>query len=316
MDIRDYKENDEEHIFKLFTLAFGRPMNREMWFWRFQNNPAGKHFIKLMWEDDLLIGHYAVSPMFMSVGDKKMLGALSMTTMTHPEFGRRGIFGKLANALNEDLEKIENFAGVWGFPNSNSHYGFIKNLGWKDLGVLNHLIKDASDVTLELSDNIKIDNSFNGDHCKILEEITKSSKVAVLRDEVYLSWRYTNHPKIEYHTFSYTISNDLKAFLVVKTYPSDIEGIDNIFIAEYGIPFEELALLPIFMSHIKAYFKNINNFNLWLPLSNKNHIYLEKAGFKLGGVPTFLGIRSHKEEINLINNLDHWHYSYGDSDVY
>ena len=62
MEVKDFQFGDEKDILSLFEITFGRFMRQDVWQWRFQNNPAGRFCIKLMWENDKLVGHYAVSP--------------------------------------------------------------------------------------------------------------------------------------------------------------------------------------------------------------------------------------------------------------
>ncbi len=50
-----------------------------------------------MWDDSVLAGHYAVSPVKMKFEYEVKINALSMTTMNHPEFGVRGVFSDLAS---------------------------------------------------------------------------------------------------------------------------------------------------------------------------------------------------------------------------
>ena len=59
--IRGYEENDEVQILKLFELVYNRKMNLDFWKWRFKNNPFGfEPQINLMFDGDILVGHYAV----------------------------------------------------------------------------------------------------------------------------------------------------------------------------------------------------------------------------------------------------------------
>ena len=48
MEVKDFQFGDEKDILSLFEITFGRFMRQDVWQWRFQNNPAGKHYIKLM----------------------------------------------------------------------------------------------------------------------------------------------------------------------------------------------------------------------------------------------------------------------------
>jgi hypothetical protein len=59
---RDFQDGDESHIIRLFKLAFNQEIDLPFWKWRFVENPCGRGIIKLLFEADKLIGHYAVTP--------------------------------------------------------------------------------------------------------------------------------------------------------------------------------------------------------------------------------------------------------------
>lgn len=147
MKIRDYTNGDEIEIVKLFELVFGKPMSLEYWTWRFRDNPCSKYAIKLMWNEQELIGHYAVSPVMLDVEGVAQLTGLSMTTMTHPGYTGLGIFQQLSEALYKDMKDMLGMTAVWGFPNNNSHRGFIKNLEWKDIGVIPMMSCEVANIT-------------------------------------------------------------------------------------------------------------------------------------------------------------------------
>jgi len=88
MVIKKYVQGDETSILKLFQLVFKKEMTQEFWEWRFKNNPFTEDvFIYLMWDGSNLIGHYAVSPVELKIKGEIIKTALSMTTMTHPDYG-------------------------------------------------------------------------------------------------------------------------------------------------------------------------------------------------------------------------------------
>jgi len=93
MEVKKYQPGDETKIIQLFNLCFNQEMSLEVWNWRFLNNPFTKEiFVHLMWEGEDLVGHYAVSPVNMLVNGEELKTALSMTTMTHPDYGGEGNF--------------------------------------------------------------------------------------------------------------------------------------------------------------------------------------------------------------------------------
>src|SRR6516164_9827057 len=116
---RSYAEGDEEAIRDLYEITFGRPYSSEAWRWRYLENPAGPPMVELMFDQDRLVGHYGGSPMRVDVDGSTYLGCLALDSMTHPDYGRRGIFVALGLALYERLAD-DGCALVYGFPNVNA----------------------------------------------------------------------------------------------------------------------------------------------------------------------------------------------------
>ena len=131
--IREYALGDETHIVALFERVFGKPMgpteSLSHWRWEYPGNPAGPAPIELVWDADRLVGQYAASPRKLWVRGRERLAALSLDTMTDPDYGRQGIFSASAEACYARMAE-RGFDFVYGFPNANSVGGFERRLRW------------------------------------------------------------------------------------------------------------------------------------------------------------------------------------------
>lgn len=114
-------------------------------FW-YLDNPNGKVFSFNAIYNNVIAAHYAVIPIKMNIGDRVVNGALSMATVTHPEHRGKGLFKLLAQKTYE-CAKEEGREFVVGVANANSFPGFIKHLGFYEVGQL--------DVLYGLNDDIK-----------------------------------------------------------------------------------------------------------------------------------------------------------------
>ena len=194
MEISDYKPGDEIHILKLFQITFGKSMPEDHWKWRFIDNPENKVMIKLMWQDDVLAGHYAASPIKLNVKNENILAALSMTTMTHPDYTGRGIFTDLAEDLYLDEAKNSGLKAILGFPNNNSHYGFIKNLKWKNLEQIPTFSIDVNKINKIKYSSISVVSAFNSNHINAQQKSFSTYNIKVEKSLSYLTWRYLKNP--------------------------------------------------------------------------------------------------------------------------
>lgn len=315
MKVKDYAIGDEKHILDLFEIVFKRKMSEKYWIWRFRKNPAGKHMIKLMWDGDILAGHYAVSPVKLIVDGQEMLTALSMTTMTHPEYGRRGIFGTLASELYSWIANDLGVKAVWGFPNNNSHYGFIKKLAWKNIGIAHEISIKPNRLDPYSPNNCKISHDFTDEHIRLLEKDLASKKTYVKKNAEYLSWRYIDNPSQNYTIFDYRTSGILNGFLVAKQYKlNSTEAIVNIL--EVG-GCDNFNMFGSMLSFACNHFESTIKFcTMWMSLFDEKYLQLEKMGFTPSGNNTYVGYRPFSEGLDTMGYLNNWYYTFGDSDVY
>jgi hypothetical protein len=308
--IKHYHDNPiEEKILELFELVFKKKISEEFWRWRFTSNPLKERQIMLIWDDEELVSHYAVCPLIFLIEGKEHKAALSMTTMTHPNHNGKGYFKTSANALYKKLEE-ENYALVYGFPNSNSHYAFVKSLEWKDLERIPMLSLNDFKLLEETKFSFERINTFTQHHHNIFLEQTKNYKIKLNRDADFLNWRYINNPENTYDCFS-----DGSSFFVTKKFVAN--GLLNIDLCELYCNADAETINQIISFIYYTYIsENIAQINFWLPLHDAKHLLMEKIGFKLNAPITFLGFRNLSKIDFLKYTSKDWFYSFGDSDVF
>lgn len=127
--VRIYNEGDEQGILELMKLT-GIDRANEMWLWEYKNNPFG-HFIGVYEYEGRIVGHMALIPTYMKVGDEVVKGSQAVDLVVHPRFRRQGIFLTIGRFLKKQAEKAE-LDIFYGFPNESAHSGHIK-YGWFDV---------------------------------------------------------------------------------------------------------------------------------------------------------------------------------------
>lgn len=181
-------------VLTLFKTVYRYELDEAFYRWRFLENPFGSGLVSLLWDGPTLAGHYAIAAMRAWSGEELLTGQ-SMTTMTHPDYRNRGVFTMLADDLYQRMER-SGYGMVWGFPNTQSHYGFITKLGWHDVAVMFTMTRILADVEPagaeieELSDIGAIDH--------LWERSREGRFFFACRDARYLSWRYRDNPNVQY----------------------------------------------------------------------------------------------------------------------
>ncbi|WP_423818742.1 GNAT family N-acetyltransferase [Salinimicrobium sp. TIG7-5_MAKvit] len=315
MEIKPYKAGDEADILELFKLAFKKEMSIEYWNWRFKNNPFSQDIlIHLMWDKNKLVGQYAVSPVEMLVEGEKMKAALVMTLMTHPDYMGKGIFPMLGKSLHSDLQNKYNYKMLYAFPNNNSHshYGFVKNLYWKDIAILPMLSLKLTNLRFKNSGNLSysIIDSFSG----LAEILNTSEKLVKLnKTETYLNWRYLRNPSEDYKIITVQNGQGIAVYKILKSFHE--ENQIEIDIMELVYENEEI-LLEILHSIVHNEKKlSVNALNIWKSIFASDFLLFEKLGFKIGLPLNYLSHLSFGNS-NIISNYKNWEIGLGYSDVF
>jgi len=312
MKIEKYKLGDERYILELFELAFGKKMTLEYWNWRFKNNPFGQNpMIHLMWDDEKLVGHYAISPVEMLVDDEIHKTALSMTTMTHPEYGGRGIFSQLAQSLYNELKDEHGYSMVWGFPNNNSHYGFIKNLNWYDIADIPFLALDVTRLKKIEIQEYKLHENFSKEIVLLLNT-NNISRLRVNKNLDYLQWRYIDNPSANYRIL---VLDEEGAVIVYKMITSDT-GIKEVDIMEIYFNKNMDLLLKLLNAVLFEEGNDIVKFNIWSSLFSTDYSIFEKCGFIHQAPLTYLGASSFDNKKSVVGDYRNWDIGFGYSDVF
>lgn len=217
-----------ERLVDLYRETFGIKMSDKIWKWKYLHNPlsSSESEVVIALEKGRIVGARPFMFAEMWIGDRKVKTALHCDTMVHPEHQRKGIFSLMGKFSIEHLGK-RGFALSYGFPNSLSREGFLKQ-GYKKLreteklfkivnpGIVSHRIKnrflaksasflyggllDRRKWTLskdaecyEVEENDKVNSEFS-----IIRNIRSRVLIDLCRSENYLRWRFDRHPGHEY----------------------------------------------------------------------------------------------------------------------
>ncbi|MGL5152402.1 MAG: GNAT family N-acetyltransferase [Clostridium sp.] len=277
-----------EEFQRLFNICFQRSVSKEYLIWRYLSNSSDDFLMNVALDEGEIVANYSLSPTNLIINEKEEKFALSMTTMTNPKYGGRGIFKRLAVQLYEEVEKLGYF-GVYGFPNKNSHGIFIRDLGWKDVYEI---------PTLSL--NLK--NLREG---RIVEDnriVTRGARF--IKSKI---WRYDSNPvnKYEYYNL-FNIFGEI-TYKIYNNNEIDIIEID------YKTINDGERLLLEFCKVMKK--RNIIKINMWYSIYNPLHGFIEKIGFENTEPITYFSIKLFKRDCGL-EDYRKWEIQMGDSDVY
>lgn len=314
LDIRPYQPGDGPKIVALFEKVFKRPMSLAWWEWRYLKNPVDSPLIYLAWEGSTLAAHYAVSPIELRSPTGVVPSSLSMTTMTDPDFGGRGLFRHLAEKTYQMAES-RGYDSVIGFPNANSHIPLVEKLSWIDIHAQHTL-------TAETNSLIKNQDPNDKPECLMISatevDITKlpdnpdSETIELKWSQDTWNWRFSPESgNIYFATVVMCESqSNYGCVLIWKTYQD--HSIDIVYANATSTDFLASALQGLAMI---AEQKGVSKLSTWCAISDPLHRSFERCQFTAGGPVTYFGGLPLSERGREITDLD-WRMSMIISDVY
>jgi len=205
----------KKQIFTLFQESFNDSIDEKLWDWAYMKNPNGDPLVSLYFDNEKLVGHYAVIPLkLIDKNNMGILGLLSMTTMVHLSYRKYGIFVDQANAIY-DIAKLLGYKFVIGFPNEKAAPGLKKRLGWtlnKEL----YVAKLTKSELLSISPKNNLNKiSFNSlDENNLEWRLNKPQKKYIKNGENILKI-YNNEYDIVFDSGDYTKLDNTKQYNIL-----------------------------------------------------------------------------------------------------
>lgn len=266
---------------------------------RYLQSPVGDLWMYVALEGDRIIANYSVSPSYLQFGDKTIKCALSLNTMTHPEFVGQGLFVQLAQRLYAEL-KQQGYGMVYGFPNYISNRTFCTKLGWKDIYEIPTMELIVEKEFPYNPSNILLSTGFD-------VQQTTTRRLAVAKTEDYLNWRYKNKPYTEYSLVK-TVND---GWMVWKRYQNMINIVE--------LHPESVEDLTDMIGYVSSLVKELGleKMTVWSDANSWEHLCLEKFGFRNRYPITYFGACN----LNMPKDLDiwdfrNWRIQMGDDNVY
>jgi hypothetical protein len=175
----------EDYANLLFQSFIGFKPSVEYLTWLYFENPRGDVKGFDAFDGDKLVGHYACIPI--KIAGYKKDSLLSLNTATHPDYQGRGLFSVLASSTYEKVSS--SYANVIGVANAKSIGGFVKYLGFENLGNLElrlgKLRRTTSGSRIYSRDELEWRASCPGRTLR-LSELTSSACLVSTRVKKYL----------------------------------------------------------------------------------------------------------------------------------
>jgi hypothetical protein len=203
---------------------------------------------------------------------------------------------------------------VWGFPNTQSHYGFVHRLGWHDVGLIVTMTRETERIPDSAPKLTRLDAV--GDRVSALcERSADGRNYPSSRDARYLRWRYLNHPNGDYAVLA--LDDAPEAVAVVKSYALSGRKALEVVDVVYGKNPDTFGSM---MAGILAHARDTGHalVRTWLSMADPAFPALEKLAFAPKEPIAYFGGRTLGSFSLNPDELrgDRWVVSMGDSDNY
>jgi len=335
INLRPFQDGQESDLGSLIANNFPNTRSAkqlaEVWRWQFKSSICIHTNVMVAEHLGKLVAQYAVMGFKMNYFGQSILAGISSATVTDRGYRGKFLFVRLALKLYEDMQG-KDYKVIYGFPNAQSIKGFIKHLGWQEVGALPVLLRpldikpilqkcfgqtlvskcigkttnillryifgqeravDSKGLCIRASDNFPPE----------IEDLWKqthiSEKIALIRDRAYLKWRYCEKPYSYYNIQLLYKRGILKGYCVTSL--SEKMGLLILYIMELVVVDDDRYFTRILLDHI-VYF-------------------LRKAFFPVPRIlfpqDIYFCARRNSADINTKALFDrsNWYISWGDSDV-
>jgi len=302
----EYNEKYFNDVVKLFIDSYRKNKSLRYFKYNIQNTPYGKPIRFLMKYKDEIVGSHSIRPVMLKINKNEVIGGLTYFTMTHPNHRGKGIFLILASMTHKEAKK-RNYNFIMGFSNQNSIHGYKKGLHHKELKPINYVQLKKNHF------NVKIPKIRNNWFPKNLEELFLNSiekndfSIQGLRDNKFFNWRYKKNPEFQY----LTCYEPDKFFFIFKKYNNALHIIDFI------VTDKEFLKTLVATSFVIAKKFSCNEISLWIAKRHPLFTIIEKNSYFNLKQQQFLHVLGlNKKYQNQLLELNNWHYTMGDSDVF
>ncbi|MGE5340276.1 MAG: GNAT family N-acetyltransferase [Candidatus Omnitrophota bacterium] len=222
MEIRPYKQGDETEIMALDARELPSFWNRrtlDNWHWKFTaSNPAGHALIWVAEHDSHLVGHFAAVPYRLKVFDEIVTASHTIGALVDKKYRNRGLLKFVGEKLMDELVR-HHIPFTWGFPNQLAHRFENVVLAYNDLVSFDRWTCPKKGIVSSPKDSaIRPITAFDSQADQLWQSCAPDYPIAVVRESIYLNWRYLQRPDWDYFPFGLYENDGLTGYIILKLY--------------------------------------------------------------------------------------------------
>lgn len=300
-EARGYVEGMEKQAMELFSEAFGgRRFSPEMWSWQFLHNPCLTKRITTLWDGGRLIALNALNPSEAYLDGKKVLSAVSGTTMAKKEY-----MGVSLQLFRECRKQNQDVRFIYGFPNHNSYRLTVKYCGFHPVGEAAFWTRPPE--RRKPDPCIAELKQFTDSHAELAGALADGHSYINARTKGYLNWRFADKPGNNYRCFEYKTGQSVLGYIVLNEYEEN--GVKQLQVIDCIAPDVQVFSELIGFAVSEAAEQNDAVIKLWMTSETYAPV-LERLGFVYGSHPFRLTLWTDDYRI------EGMYFTMSDSDIF
>ena len=312
LEIRASRDGDENGIRRLFETCHRRPLDLDVWRWRYASQPHGAPVTDVAVDGGEIVGHVSALPVRLERGVVAVKAGLWVDLMIDPAHRNLTLFLDMAEANRRRCSEAD-VELLFAFPNGKSYPVLKRMLGWQDAGDIIALEGTLSSLRRPEAAGAKIEtlDSFGAEFDDFWTRIRSQDRLCGARGAEHLTWRYRGRPRSAYPAWAARgASGRLEGFLVAKTFDGPQGRIGDILDFWGGA-----NLLSAAFDYFKT--QNVSAVSAWALEGTPQRAALEACGLIPGNDRTHFAGRWSEESGPAFpaRHVD-WSLFKGDSDVF
>jgi hypothetical protein len=229
IQLRSIERADVSALAALGRSVFNTGWDEAYVDWKYFKNPAGPVYGACAALAGQIVASFGNLPVRLKLGNEVVAAAQAVDAMVLPQFRRQKLFDRLARQTYADMDS-RGVQLTYVFPAPAAHEAFIAHHNYVDVAAVPRYVRvvdadqlaaatqhsglkarldqaawmtanlrrrprpQAIDPNLRTVPIAEFDPRFDG----LWQAASSELKIAVVRDAVYLNWRYTTHPQQHY----------------------------------------------------------------------------------------------------------------------
>lgn len=221
-ELRASHDGDEAGIRRLFEICHQRPLESDVWRWRYAKRAIGAAVTVVAEDAGEIVGHVSCLPVRLESGTRSVSAGLWVDLMVAPRFRNLTLFLNMADH-NRRLCAERGVEMIFAFPNAKSFPVLKRMLDWKDAGDILALEGPLASVKRPEADGARVSpiDSFGPEFEEVWPRLRPTDRWCDARGAERLNWRYRSRPRARYPAWaSRDAAGKIDGWLTAKTFDS------------------------------------------------------------------------------------------------